>query len=141
MKRIWKPWHEWECYKAGFYKSTSERMSPNDARLAYAAFLGDSSRFIAALDRVLQEWPNSCAHFLSNESINRIAWLGQASMCIDTGVPACHRGGFKLLSREAQRLANTIALDALNRWIRNHAENQSESVGVHRDMEAQGLFG
>jgi hypothetical protein len=87
---------------------------------AYAVFLRDLPRFEAALQRVLREWPRSCEQFLTNEHINRIAWLGQASMCIDTRVPAKFRAGFQRLTAEEQRLANAMADTYLQKWLAQH---------------------
>lgn len=116
MKRIYHHWETWECVKAGMYAGSS--LDFDKATSDYAAFLSDTPRFQAALMRVLAEWPISCEQFLSNESINRIAWLGQASMCIETGIPRAFRGGFKLLSDTEQRTANRTAEDALRQWLR-----------------------
>lgn len=96
-------------------------MSADEARAAYATFLGDIPRFDAALARVLAEWPVSCEQFLSNTSLNRIAWLGQSSACIDMGVPAAFRSGFKLLSADAQTAANDKAEEWLRKWERRYA--------------------
>jgi hypothetical protein len=95
-------------------------MSSDQARDQYKVFLSDISRFESALLRVQTEWPISCEQFLSNENINRIAWLGQSSMCIETGVPACFRSGFRLLSGAEQIAANMAALKWLNIWLHEH---------------------
>ena len=101
-------------------------MTPEQCLESYAAFLRDISRFEWAMDRVLAEWPHSCEHFLSNESMNRIAWLGQSSMCIDTGVPACYRAGFKLLSEAEQAAANFAAFRRLEGWLCQHQSRPGE---------------
>lgn len=116
LKQIWHPWNEWECYTAGMYDGRVD-LTPDECREHYAVFLRDTPRFEAALERVLSEWPVSCEHFLSNDKINRIAWLGQASMCIATGVPSTFRAGFKLLSEDEQRTANDTAERALYKWL------------------------
>jgi len=67
--------------------------------------------------RVLTEWPNSSEHYLSNENMNRLAWLGQASMCIDSGTPSIFKGGFFRLDEEQQRAANGAAMIMLNEWL------------------------
>src|SRR5262249_48826102 len=92
-------------------------MTAAEAVRAYGVFLADTPAFEAALVRVLAEWPNSCEHYLSNENMNRIAWLGQASACIALGLPSAFRSGFNTLSDEEKRLANETALAALNRWL------------------------
>jgi len=131
MKRLYHPWHKWECFKAGFYDTTCA-LSTDDAKRAYAEFLADIPRFNAAMQRVLEEWPISCEHFLTNQDINRIAWLGQASMCIETGVPSRFRGGFKLLSSDQQREANAAAAGALKQWLTRTTEPVSTSSSGER---------
>lgn len=120
MRQIWHPWTEWECYASGMYDGACD-LGPVEGPKAYAEFLSDIPRFKRALDRVLIEWPISCEHFLSNEKINRIAWLGQAAMCMDSGIPRRHRAGFRLLSDEQQAAANRAAQEALSRWTNERA--------------------
>jgi len=101
-------------------------LSADEARTAYAGFLRDTPRFKASLRRVVDEWPKSCEHFLTNEKMNRVAWLGQAAMAMDTGVSRKHRAGFMLLNQEERATANATAQEALDDWTTNRA--------VHRDM-------
>jgi len=123
MKRIFHTWEKWECYPAGFYEDVPPNgMTPQDATRAYAKFLRDTPAFEAALERVVTEWKHSCEHYLSNANMNRIAWLGQASMCIAMRVPACFRGGFNLLSEQEQNTANAAALKWLNVWLERQGE-------------------
>jgi hypothetical protein len=130
VKRIYHHWNDWECVPAGMYETTCA-LSDDEAKDACASFLRDSERFKKGLRRVLTEWPISCEQFLSNESINRIAWLGQSAMCIETGIPSQFKGGFKRLSPAEQKTANALADRYLKLWIRN--ANQSPSV--HRGVE------
>jgi len=138
MKRIYHTWDKWECYPAFFYEDhPPDPMTPKEALEAYTDFLRDIPRFRAALLRVLKEWPNSCEHYLSNVNMNRIAWLGQASMCIATGVPACFRGGFNRLSDEEKQAANGVALEALNLWLEDRGESEiSDLKGAASRTEA-----
>lgn len=123
MKRIYHTWEKWECYPAGFYENVPPKgMTPREATDAYGVFLRDIPRFERALERVITEWKNSCEHYLTNVNMNRIAWLGQAAMCIDTRVPACFRAGFNLLSDDEQLAANATALKYLNIWLERHGE-------------------
>jgi hypothetical protein len=123
MKRIYHTWDQWECYPAGFYEERPPRgLTKEAAEQEYAAFLRDTPRFAAALSRVLNEWPRSCEHYLSNENMNRIAWLGQASACLAEGLPSVFRGGFNRLTDAEQATANDTALTALNEWLHRHGE-------------------
>jgi hypothetical protein len=117
MKRKWHHFEKWECVPAGMYETLPPDGLKSDGALsAYTAFLGDLPRFESALNRVLTEWPISCEQFLSNPNINRIAWLGQASMCIATGVPSRFRAGFSALDEDGQRDANAMADKYLKAW-------------------------
>lgn len=117
MRRKWHHWETWECVPAGMYETLPPRGYTSDMALAsYTKFLGDLPRFESALKRILSEWPISCEQFLSNPSINRIAWLGQSSMCIETGVPSRFRAGFSALDEDAQRAANAMADKYLGIW-------------------------
>lgn len=118
MDRIYHTWDRWECYPAGFYETRPPKgMAIDEAKQAYANFLADTHRFSAALHRVITEWVNSCEHYLSNERMNRIAWLGQASMCLETGISKFFCGGYFRLSQEQQKIADETALVYLNKWL------------------------
>lgn len=124
MERIYHTWDKWECYPAGFYETKPPKgMTDEQARQEYARFLRNPERFREALRGVLADWPNSCEHYLSNERMNRIAWLGQAAMCYATGVPQEFRGGYNRLTRTEQRRADEVALEALNQWLIDRGED------------------
>lgn len=124
MERIYHTWDRWECYPAGFYETKPPRKewSIDDCKRMYAEFLSDTHRFSAALFRVISEWENSCEHYLSNERMNRIAWLGQASMCLETRISKFFCGGYFLLSEDDQRVADETALIYLNKWLTGRGE-------------------
>lgn len=124
-KRIFHTWDKWECHEAGFYTTTKEGMKADECEQAYADFLGDTDKFKKALQKVITEWKNSCEHYLTNFSMNRIAWLGQASMCCATGVPAKYASGFYILTDEQQEEANQTALIYLNKWLVANGHEQA----------------
>jgi len=117
--RIYHTWDKWEAFAAGFFDSTPSNRTLTEPRMKamYADFLRDIPRFQAAMDGVFKDWPNSTEHNLSNERMNRIAWLGQAAMCWDTGVPAAFCNGFSLMTKEEQERANQAAFEHLNKWL------------------------
>lgn len=129
--RILHTWDKWECFKAGFY---AER-APNGqehGETAYRDFLSDINRFEAALQVVTCEWKFSPEHYLTNERMNRIAWLGQASVAQAIGVPSCCRAGYQMLSEEQKYAADMMALKYLNRWLAEHDRPQlmrSDAIG------------
>ena len=115
--RIFHPHSKWECYKAGFYKTSSDKYSKGNAEIIYADFLANKAKFSDALEHVVTEWKHSCEHYLTNVSMNRIAWLGQAAACYALELPSIYRGGFFILTEEKQKEANEIALVYLNKWL------------------------
>lgn len=119
-QRIFHTYEKWECYKAGFYATTKAGMTKTECEQAYRDFLSDEERFSDALEHVTREWKHSCEHYLTNTSMNRIAWLGQAAMCYATGIPAVFRSGFFLLTPIEQEIANEVALHYLNKWLVEH---------------------
>ena len=56
--------------------------------------------------------------------MNRIAWLGQASMCLYTGVPARFCGGYNLLTDSEKQAADFLALKHLNKWLSENGREQ-----------------
>ena len=123
--RIFHEWQDWECFPAGFYGDKPPKgMTVDDCEQEYAKFLGDLPRFEAALQKVITQWKNSCEHYLTNEKMNRIAWLGQSSMCLETGVSSRFCGGYNLLDKSQKEAADRKAHEYLNKWLT--ANNRAE---------------
>jgi len=119
--RIYHTWDKWECHKAGFYTSHPPKgMTPEECEARYAELLSDDKAFASALEGIISEWKFSCEHYLTNEKMNRIAWLGQAALAYAHGIPACYRGGYNRLTPEQQARADEVALEYLNKWLINN---------------------
>jgi len=132
-ERIFHTYDKWECHKAGFYANSVDGKKADECEREYAAFLGDDDRFMDGLSGVISEWVNSCQHYLTNKSMNRIAWLGQAAMCYATGIPSKYCSGFNLLTDEQKHHANEIALVYLNKWL---SDNNLEEVTLEQGLSA-----
>lgn len=116
-KRIFHTFEKWECHKAGFYNPSKDGVKKDAGERMYAEFLSNNEEFRSALSGVLSHWINSCEHYLTNASMNRIAWLGQAAACFGRGLPQVYCGGYNLLSKQQQDEANNTALEYLNEWL------------------------
>jgi ParB-like chromosome segregation protein Spo0J len=135
--RIFHTYDKWECHKAGFYAGSKEGMKKDECEEAYRAFLSDPQKFSNALEHVIDEWKHSCEHYLTNASMNRIAWLGQAAACYALGIPAVFRSGFYLLTEQQQQEANEVALKYLNKWLQaNGREAVSMEVAYSGDRQS-----
>lgn len=129
--RVFHTYDKWECYKAGFYNTHMDGMTKEECEQAYADFLSNEKKFSDSLEKVITEWKNSCEHYLTNISMNRIAWLGQAAMCYSTGIPHVYRSGFFLLTEKQQDTANKIACEFLNIWL---MDNNMKSITLEEAM-------
>lgn len=136
-KRIFHTYDKWECHKAGMYATTKEGMTKEQCHAAYRDFLSDCDKFAATLEKLIVEWKHSCEHYLTNSSMNRIAWLGQAAACYTLGIPAEFRGGFSLLTEAQQKDANEVALIYLNKWlVANGREAVTMEVAYSGDRQS-----
>lgn len=131
--RILHTWDKWECYRAGFYAERPPNgMTQDQGEESYRIFLSNLDSFDKALSSVTNEWNNSCEHYLTNERMNRVAWLGQASMAYAQGIPSCCRGGYNRLSQDQKYAADQLALRHLNAWLELHGKDQvmlADAVG------------
>ena len=129
--RIFHTYDKWECHKAGFYKSAKKDWTHEQCENEYARILTNIPLFESILEKVITEWKNSCEHYLTNRSMNRIAWLGQAAVCYASGVPSRYSGSWFNLSEKQQARANKAALKYLNKWI---AENNQEEISMEEAL-------
>lgn len=136
--RVLHTWDKWECYRHGFYSERCPNgMSQEEGELAYRDFLADLEKFAAALEVVTTQWTHSCQHYLTNDRMNRIAWLGQAAVAQALGIPSGCRGGYNKMTQEQKDAADALALEYLNRWlVANGREAVTlESAGGRTEMD------
>ena len=122
--RIFHTYDKWECHKAGFYKNKKDGFTDEQSESEYVRILTNEELFSDILSKIIVEWKYSCEHYLTNKSMNRIAWLGQAAVCYESGVPASYSGAWFKLTNEQQEKANKIANDYLNKWLNNNNMQQ-----------------
>lgn len=137
-ERIFHPWDKWEHVAFGFFESKHKTMSEDQCKYRYKLFLQDISEFSEALEAVITEWKFACEHNLTNKSMNRIAWLGQAACAYKYNIPSVMCGGFALLTEEEQQAANETALQYLNKWLIQNGIKEvemDEAYLVNRQVE------
>ena len=136
--RIFHTYDKWECYKTGFYKNTKEGLTHEECENEYIKVLTDLNLFEEILSKIIVEWKYSCEHYLTNRSMNRIAWLGQAAVCYNSGVPSRYSGAWFKLTAEQQDKANMIAFKYLNIWLKNNNLDEleiGEALSIGRQTE------
>lgn len=122
--RVFHTFDKWECHKAGFYLSSKPGMTADECKAKYVELLTDTPAFQETMRCVVRDWPNSCEHYLTNRAMNRIAWLGQASVCYRHGVPSEFRSGYFLLTEKQRAEADAAALEVLNAWLEERSEGR-----------------
>lgn len=121
MVRIYHTWDKWESFHYGFFGNTApDGMTKDEAEQLYFELLSNDNEFGNVLEKVISEWPFSCEHNLTNDKLNRIAWMGQAALAYKYKIPACFRGGYNRLSPEQQQSADNVALTYINKWLDSH---------------------
>lgn len=118
MNRIYHTWDEWECYPAGFYENNPPgKLTPEQCEQRYFELLSDIKEFKRIMFKVITEWKNSCEHYLTNENMNRIAWMGQSALCYKYKIPSKFRGWYHKLNEEQKKEADNAALEMINLWM------------------------
>jgi ParB-like chromosome segregation protein Spo0J len=136
--RIFHTYDKWECHKAGFYSTTKEGWSHDECRNEFKRILSDETLFDEILSKLIVEWKFSCEHYLTNKSMNRIAWLGQAAVCYHSGVPSVYSNAWFDMEQKFKDRANQIAFKHLNVWLeRNGLKEVSleEGILINRQVE------
>jgi len=136
--RIFHTYEKWECHKAGFYDSKKEGWSHEQCEAEFKRILSDQKLFADILERVIAEWKYSCEHYLTNKSMNRIAWLGQAAVCYESGVPSKYSSAWFDIDKKTRDKANETALVYLNRWLTRHDQFElsfDEAAIIGRQVE------
>jgi len=137
-RRIFHTYDKWECHKAGFYQSKKIGFTKAQCEKEYIRVLTDQELFGSVLEKIIVEWKYSCEQYLTNTAMNRIAWLGQAAVCYEAGVPAKFCSAWSKISDEDQDSANITALNALNKWLINNGRKpvtMDEGLSLGRQIE------
>ena len=80
-------------------------------------FMRNTNEFGEYMLEVINKWTIACEQNLTNTSINRIAWIGQAACCLAIGCPEhITRKAWHYLEYETQRTADKKAEYAIKLW-------------------------
>lgn len=133
MSRLYHPWYRWECYKDGFYEINTA-LTRDECEFIYADYFCKKGKFERDIPKVIKNWKYSCEHFLTNTSINRIAWLGQACVFFTTGVTPNYKYAYNNIDKEVRDYNNEIAKAAIDEFCKN------TSIRLHQQVEMHGVF-
>lgn len=116
IKRIYHPYWLWEDYKHGFYDNVSGEQKKLMIAKVVEMF-NDEKKTKEMMFFIVDNWQYSCEHNLTNESLNKIAYIGQAACCIFYKIPSTiTMEAWSKLTEEVKRRSDKIALEAIKRW-------------------------
>lgn len=132
MKRIYHNYNDWEDYHHGMY---DEDKTGRGIRVKIAAFILKTPAICQrAMRMAVDNWKFAAEFNLSNASINRRAWLGQAACSIYAGIHEDEtREAWGLLTNEQRTKANEIATEVIKDWLGKHENGQEQETPMFDD--------
>ena len=122
MKQIYHRYEKWEDWQNGMWRKESSTYEQAEIENVMA-FTGCHISYGKAMLRVINEWPLSCQHNLTDPNINQKAWIGHAACCLERGYPEyLVRSAWNKLTKEQRVLANKAAEFAIEQWKSKHHE-------------------
>lgn len=120
MKRIWHNHKKWEDAKNGMYEDYSGDRNKAIDRIVYIFSSKEETERLML--KVIKNWIYACEHNLSNNSMNRIAWIGQACCNIENDFTEdIVRNAWHYVQENYQIQANKIAEDLIKYWEEENA--------------------
>ena len=134
FERVYHPVDRWEEIPANMWgEATNPRLALEDA----IAFTSDHALYGDWMMKVIQSWPSSCENALTDNSLNKRAWVGHAAVAMALNIPEdITRKAWSYLTDEQQLLANKAAERAICEWSLHYAKDR----GILQDMGGPMLF-
>lgn len=134
LVRVYKDYRDWEEIKFNMWGKVKNR----DLFLKKAInFTSNHSLYGSYMMRVANEWSVSCENALTDNMINKKAWIGHAACALALRCPEdITRIAWSYLTDEQQFLANLEAERAIEYWTLNYIKSKS----LYPVMESKMLF-
>lgn len=129
MDRIYHHYLDWEEMEHNMWGCVDDRKKYLKRAIE---FTSDHKKYGRFMMRVVLEWPVSCENALTDDSINKKAWVGHAATALALGCPEdITREAWSNLTDEQQLLANNQARKAIQTWEYNYLKGSElcQSVG------------
>ena len=124
--RIWHNHEVWEDAKAGMYENPKNKEQETQIVVNY---FRQPSKVKEGMLAVVNNWLKACEHNLTNPSMNKIAYLGQASVTYLFGISRdTTMYAWNFLDKKTQEVANNIAKEVLKYWEEKHLERIRENA-------------
>jgi hypothetical protein len=114
--RIYHHYELWEDWKCGFYDSVSGVKRKKMIQTVIETFSNNTETYKLMKD-VISKWKYSIEENFTNPSINKVAYLGQACLCLKHGIPASvTRLAWSDVTESGKKRANEIAEQVIKEW-------------------------
>lgn len=119
IKQIFHHYSKWEDYKNGLYNGVCDRHEEK-VQLSKELLSNQEEFFNVAID-MFKNWEHSAEHNLTDNAINKKAWIGQASCCFNHQAPDYVTiEAWWSMDEETRKKANKTAIKALKQWQSEH---------------------
>ena len=116
MKRIFHKYSDWEDFKAGLFDLPSSSENPLAVKSS-KMMLSNHVWFRRSALKMVSDWNTAAEVNLSNRSLNRQAWLGQATCCYEFGSKEHQtKEAWRQLTVQEQIAANQSADEIIKEW-------------------------
>lgn len=124
MERIYHSYDKWEDFKNGFYDNISGKNKDELIKKVIELF-SSYSLTKKYMTKVIEDWIYSCEHNLTNNSLNKIAYIGQAACCLYAGCPnTITMEAWSLVDEKKRNQADSIAKEVIKKWESNQKNKQ-----------------
>lgn len=127
MKQHFYNYKDWECFQNNMYVIRNNEAHINHCKL----LLSTPNMFYQACNLVIENYKISCLHHLTNNSINKKAFMGAAACNLMND--SCEievREAWALLDEKQKSIANGIALKVINEYINKLNNNRNEQISL-----------
>lgn len=129
MKQIYHPYWLWEDFNNGMWRKESKLYELNTFD-DIVEFTGNHVEYGIAMMEVIERWPYTMEHNLTNSSINHRAFIGHSACSYKFDWPEyLVRKAWKHLSKEQQDLANDEAEKAFKLWCKMQDRSLRQNMG------------
>lgn len=122
IKRVYHPYTLWEEVAHNMWGTVSNKA---EALQRAIEFTGDAALYGSYMQRVVREWPYSTENALTDDALNKRAWIGHAACALALQIPEdIIRLAWGKLTDEQRFLANQEADRAIQQWRNDYYARQ-----------------
>jgi hypothetical protein len=135
IKQVYVPFWEWEDYINGMWRKVTKEQEI-EMLIKAIEFTGDHIKYGNAMLEVSQKWPQTMLNTLTNQSINKRAFIGHCAVQYKIQIPEyITRMAWKELNNKQRFLADNVAEKTIKHYL-----NETRNSRLHKDLGKQMLF-